>query len=53
MSARAWADTDSSGSALHEVVVTATLRASPALEVPASVTVLDTATLKDAGQQAF
>ena len=48
----AWADTGSP-SALEEVVVTATLRAAPALEVPTSVTVLDAATLKDAGQQAF
>lgn len=40
-------------SPLDEVVVTATLRAAPALQVPASVTVLDTATLQDAGQQHF
>jgi outer membrane receptor protein involved in Fe transport len=49
----AWGDTGQSASALDEVVVTATLRAAPALEVPTSVTVLDTATLKDAGQQSF
>ena len=49
----AWGASDNSGSALDEVVVTATLRSAPALEVPASVTVLDTATLKDAGQQAL
>jgi len=48
----AWADTGSP-SALEEVVVTATLRAAPALEVATSVTVLDAAALKDAGQQAF
>jgi outer membrane cobalamin receptor len=41
----AWGGSDNSGSALDEVVVTATLRSAPALEVPASVTVLDTATL--------
>ena len=42
-----------SGLALQEVVVTATLRPAPALEVPASVTVLDAKTLKDAGQEDF
>jgi iron complex outermembrane recepter protein len=38
---------------LEEVVVTATLRPTPALAVPSSVTVLDAATLKDAGQEHF
>ena len=36
---------------LDEVVVTATLRPLPELDVPASVTVVDAATIKDAGQQ--
>ena len=49
----AWGGNGESAAALDEVVVTATLRATPALEVPASVTVLDTATLQDAGQQHF
>ena len=35
---------------LDEVVVTATLRSAPALDVPASVTVLDAQTLRDAGR---
>jgi iron complex outermembrane recepter protein len=48
-----WGDTANPGGALDEVVVTATLRSAPALDVPASVTVLDAATLKDAGQQDF
>ena len=39
--------------ALAEVVVTATLRPAPALEVPASLTVLDAATLQQAGQEHF
>jgi outer membrane receptor protein involved in Fe transport len=38
---------------LAEVVVTATLRPAPALEVPASLTVLDAATLQQAGQEHF
>ena len=37
--------------ALAEVVVTATLRPQPQVAVPASVAVLDVATLQDAGQQ--
>ena len=37
--------------ALAEVVVTATLRPQPQVAVPASVAVLDAATLQDAGQQ--
>ena len=44
-------DTDSSQ--LHEIVVTATLRSAPALEVPASVTVLPEQTLHDAGRVNF
>ncbi len=38
---------------LEEVIVTATLRAQSLVEVPASVTVLDSRTLQDAGQQHF
>jgi len=38
---------------LEEVVVTATLRQQSLLETPASATVLDAATLRDAGQQHF
>lgn len=38
---------------LAEVVVTAALRAAPETEVPASVTVLDTGVLRDAGQQSL
>jgi len=34
----------------HEIVVTATLRSTPAIEVPASVTVLSAQTLQDAGR---
>jgi iron complex outermembrane receptor protein len=49
----AWGDAGQGASTLEQVVVTATLRAAPALEVPASVSVLDTATLKDAGQEHF
>ena len=36
---------------LQEIVVTASLRPQPAAELPASVTVLDAATLRDAGVQ--
>lgn len=39
-----------SGESLDEVVVTATLRSAPAIDVPASVTVLDQQTLRDAGR---
>jgi len=35
---------------LNEIVVTATLRAEPAIDLPASVTVLDAQTLRDAGR---
>ena len=37
-------------SQLDEIVVTATLRSTPAVDVPASVTVLDGQTLRDAGR---
>jgi outer membrane receptor protein involved in Fe transport len=43
-------DEPSSDSPLDEVTITATLRAAPAIEVPASVTVLDAQTLRDAGR---
>jgi iron complex outermembrane recepter protein len=42
-----------SGESLDEVVVTATLRSEPAIDVPASVTVLDQQTLRDAGRTNF
>jgi iron complex outermembrane receptor protein len=43
-----------SGNSLEEVVVQATLlRAQPLQDVPASVTVIDTATLRSAGEQHF
>jgi iron complex outermembrane receptor protein len=38
---------------LDEILVTATLRTVPAIEVPASVTVLDAQTLRDAGRANF
>ena len=38
---------------LDEIIVTATLRSAPASEVPASVTVLDQQTLRDAGRVNF
>ncbi len=38
---------------LDEIVVTATLRRAPAIDVPASVTVLDRQTLRDAGRTNF
>jgi iron complex outermembrane receptor protein len=38
---------------LDEIIVTATLRAAPATEVPASITVLDSQTLQDAGRANF
>lgn len=38
---------------LDEIIVTATLRATPATEVPASITVLDSQTLQDAGRANF
>jgi outer membrane receptor protein involved in Fe transport len=50
--AHAGADTDADTS-LQEITVTATLRAAPAIDVPASVTVLDEQTLRDAGRTNF
>jgi outer membrane receptor protein involved in Fe transport len=47
------ADDDSDSSELHEIVVTATLRSAPAIDVPASVTVLPEQTLHDAGRANF
>jgi outer membrane receptor protein involved in Fe transport len=38
---------------LEEVIVTATLRKQPLIEVPTSITVLDATTLSDAGRQHF
>ena len=38
---------------LDEIIVTATLRAAPAIELPASVTVLSGQTLRDAGRANF
>src|SRR5580704_7807256 len=43
-------DSSSSDPQLDEIIVTATLRAAPATEVPASVTVLGGQTLQDAGR---
>jgi len=42
-----------SANELEEIVVTATLRPMPALEVPGSVSVLGSLTLREAGQQNF
>ena len=47
------ADSDAGNSQLSEIVVTATLRSTPAIDVPASVTVLDQRTLTDAGRTNF
>jgi iron complex outermembrane receptor protein len=47
------ADDDTDSSQLHEIVVTATLRSAPAIDVPASVTVLPEQTLHDAGRANF
>ena len=47
------ADDDSDASQLREIVVTATLRSAPAIDVPASVTVLPEQTLRDAGRANF
>jgi outer membrane receptor protein involved in Fe transport len=44
------ADNSNDGSPLDEIVVTATLRSAPSIDVPASVTVLDARTLQDAGR---
>jgi outer membrane receptor protein involved in Fe transport len=43
-------DASSNDPQLDEIIVTATLRAAPAIDVPASVTVLDGKTLRDAGR---
>jgi outer membrane receptor protein involved in Fe transport len=43
-------DSSLSDPQLDEIIVTATLRAAPAIEVPASVTVLNGQTLRDAGR---
>ena len=52
MATAALAQSDSaSESALAEVIVTATLRPTASIDVPASVTVIDRETLKDAGLQ--
>jgi iron complex outermembrane receptor protein len=53
-SAHADEPADTSGNALQEVVVSATLlRDEPVQSVPASITVLDSATLRAAGEQHF
>jgi outer membrane receptor protein involved in Fe transport len=44
---------DPGDAALAEIVVTATLRSAPAIAIPASVTVLDRETLRDAGRTNF
>src|SRR3984885_8153002 len=46
-------DSASNDPPLDEIIVTATLRAVPATEVPASITVLDSQTLQDAGRANF
>jgi len=48
-----YAAESSDDSTLDEIIVTATLRSAPPLEVPASVTVLDARTLQDAGRANF
>jgi iron complex outermembrane recepter protein len=53
LSMPAGADDPNNDSQLDEVVVTATLRSTPAIEVPASITVLDRQTLRDAGRANF
>jgi outer membrane receptor protein involved in Fe transport len=47
---RAGAVDSTSDAELDEIVVTATLRSAPAIEIPVSVTVLDAQTLRDAGR---
>jgi iron complex outermembrane recepter protein len=51
VSFRVWAASPESEPALDEVVITSTYRPTSDLDVPASVSVLDARTLKDAGQQ--
>jgi len=46
-------DSSSNDSQLDEIIVTATLRATPATEVPGSITVLDGQVLQDAGRANF
>jgi len=46
-------DSSSNDSQLDEIIVTATLRATPATEVPGSITVLDSQVLQDAGRANF
>ena len=46
-------DSPSNDPQLDEIIVTATLRAVPATELPASITVLDSQTLQDAGRANF
>jgi iron complex outermembrane receptor protein len=46
-------ESSSSDPQLDEIIVTATLRSAPAIEIPASVTVLDGQTLRDAGRANF
>jgi iron complex outermembrane receptor protein len=53
VSTPAGANDPNNDSQLDEVVVTATLRSTPAIEVPVSVTVLDRQTLRDAGRANF
>jgi len=53
VSTKAGANNPDTDSQLDEVIVTATLRSTPASEVPASVTVLDQQTLRDAGRANF
>jgi len=50
-----WAATsaDSESTVLEEVIVTASLRPTSLVDMPSSVTVLDSDTLRDAGQQHF
>ena len=46
-------DSSSNDPQLDEILVTATLRSAPAIDIPASVTVLDGQTLRDAGRANF
>ncbi len=47
------AQSSSAPNQLEEILVTATLRSMPVAEVPGSISVLDSATLRQAGQQNF
>jgi iron complex outermembrane receptor protein len=53
VSTKVGANDPDNNSQLDEIIVTATLRSAPAGEVPASVTVLDRQTLRDAGRANF